>query len=436
MKKSFVFTLFLATIIFIKMPGLLFSANPQWKIFSAKDLQIQDNADHLCVDKNNYIWATNGGGIILKYNGSSWQYYDDIMIKTSVHTTSVCPKSISPDNDGNIWISNCTQDLIKFDGKKWSYYDTVNSSLTYSMLGPILPLNNYLLLGIDACCLARFDGTNCTIYNNSNSSLPHTSLGWILKDKNNNIWLAGDKGLIKFDGASFIVYDTTNSQLPGYDIYGMAIDKNNNIWLCFDNFNHTEPGPNAVSKFDGTNWTIFTENSIGISGLWATSIAVDSNNNIFVGSIFSGLIKYDGTNWTSFNKSNSQLTTNVINSIAVDKNNNKWIGTDNGIAVYNENGVVITSVHESKATPTGISIYPNPGQKSFTIKYTVKSQGMIKLNIVDVAGKQVSVLVSERKAPGEYSSVFDASGLSAGTYIVQYLSSGGGMVTNKFVIEK
>ena len=76
------------------------------------------------------------------------------------------------------------------------------------------------------------------------------------------------------------------------------------------------------------------------------SIAVDKNNNLWVGTgtiiddyntTGNGLSKFNGSSWTSYTESNSGLSYyQDINCIAIDNNNNVWIGTDWGISVYKQ----------------------------------------------------------------------------------------------------
>jgi hypothetical protein len=76
--------------------------------------------------------------------------------------------------------------------------------------------------------------------------------------------------------------------------------------------------------------------------------------------------------------------------------------------------------------------YPNPFNPTTTIRYTVggiRGQGHapsevegsgvsdIRLSVYDLLGREVAVLVNERKAPGEYEVRFDAGKLASGVYL-------------------
>jgi predicted phosphodiesterase len=67
--------------------------------------------------------------------------------------------------------------------------------------------------------------------------------------------------------------------------------------------------------------------------------------------------------------------------------------------------------------------YPNPFNPSTIIEYTVgggREPGAgtrVKLAIYDLLGREVTILVNERKVPGSYRVSFDGSGLASGFYV-------------------
>jgi Zn-dependent M28 family amino/carboxypeptidase len=86
--------------------------------------------------------------------------------------------------------------------------------------------------------------------------------------------------------------------------------------------------------------------------------------------------------------------------------------------------------------------YPNPFNPSTTIAYTVGGVGLqasgfrdVRLVVHDVLGREVALLVNERKAPGRYEVEFDASGLASGIYFYR-LTAGKFVETRKMVLLK
>jgi hypothetical protein len=86
--------------------------------------------------------------------------------------------------------------------------------------------------------------------------------------------------------------------------------------------------------------------------------------------------------------------------------------------------------------------YPNPFNPATTIGYTVggvrlQASGFrdVRLVVYDLLGREVAVLVSEKKAPGGYEVAFDASGLASGVYFYR-LVSGAYVESRKMVLMK
>ena len=84
--------------------------------------------------------------------------------------------------------------------------------------------------------------------------------------------------------------------------------------------------------------------------------------------------------------------------------------------------------------------YPNPFNPLTFIKYTIGGtggQGLgvsgVSLVVFDVLGREVAVLVNERKAPGTYQVTFDGSGLASGLYLYR-LTAGMYVETRKMLL--
>ena len=87
--------------------------------------------------------------------------------------------------------------------------------------------------------------------------------------------------------------------------------------------------------------------------------------------------------------------------------------------------------------------YPNPFNPSTFIRYQVPAEsgnggtaaGVLTLAVYDLLGREVSVLVNERQAPGTYEVRFDAPGLASGMYLCT-LKSGGFSQTRAMMLLK
>lgn len=79
--------------------------------------------------------------------------------------------------------------------------------------------------------------------------------------------------------------------------------------------------------------------------------------------------------------------------------------------------------------------YPNPFNPVTQIRYSIKEDGLVKLQVFDIRGSEVALLVNEEKPAGFYESLFDASTLSSGIYFYK-LQAGSFVETKKMILLK
>jgi len=79
--------------------------------------------------------------------------------------------------------------------------------------------------------------------------------------------------------------------------------------------------------------------------------------------------------------------------------------------------------------------YPNPFNPNTKINYSLSKPGITKLQVYDVLGRLVNVLVNEYKSAGEYTVDFNGSHLSSGVYIYR-LESNDFVDTKRMVLIK
>lgn len=83
------------------------------------------------------------------------------------------------------------------------------------------------------------------------------------------------------------------------------------------------------------------------------------------------------------------------------------------------------SIAAADGTPHAFALhpsYPNPFNPTTTVRYSVGggsgSSVQVRIAVFDLLGREVAVLVEERKQAGEYSQVFDATGVASGIYLI------------------
>jgi hypothetical protein len=79
--------------------------------------------------------------------------------------------------------------------------------------------------------------------------------------------------------------------------------------------------------------------------------------------------------------------------------------------------------------------YPNPFNPSTTIKFELPQASNVSLTVFDNLGREVSVLVNERRDAGVHEANFDGSNLASGVYICR-MQVGGFLASRKMILTK
>lgn len=139
-------------------------------------------------------------------------------------------------------------------------------------------------------------------------------------DSKGTAWIGTFKqGLIKYDGNA-TYYHSKNSTLPdSIVIRDIAVDKNDNIWIGSDA---------GLIKYDKKDFTLYNTSNSPLAEDIVWSIAIDDDNILWFASCRyrqGGLMKVDGENWTLYTPENSELPSNSVRDVIVDSRNNKWV---------------------------------------------------------------------------------------------------------------
>ena len=99
---------------------------------------------------------------------------------------------------------------------------------------------------------------------------------------------------------------------------------------------------------------------------------------------------------------------------------------------------VVSGVEDEFVQPDDFILfqnYPNPFNPTTKIQYAVSNRQFISLNVYDVLGNEIAVLVNEEKPSGTYEVDFDASNLPSGVYMYR-LTSGNISLSKKLILLK
>lgn len=108
-----------------------------------------------------------------------------------------------------------------------------------------------------------------------------------------------------------------------------------------------------------------------------------------------------------------------------------------GLTVYGNN--LVTAVEQAgSTTPESFVLdqnFPNPFNPSTRIQFSVPSKGIVSLQVYDILGREVMVLVNEVLDAGSYVATFDARHLTSGTYMYT-LSANNQRMSQKMLLLK
>jgi hypothetical protein len=190
-------------------------------------------------------------------------------------------------------------------------------------------------------------------------------------------------------------------------------------------------GANRTNLFAGTSKGVFLSTNNG--GSWTavsngltshiSALAV-SGMNIFAtayGGVF--LSTNNGTSWETV----SHGLPNINVSCLAVSGPNLFAGTGAHFLVYNGSGIWRRPLSEmiplagviSSAMPFRFALeqnYPNPFNPSTTIKFGLPKSSEVRVSVYDMLGREVSVLVNERKDAGVHEVKCDGSNLASGVY--------------------
>ncbi|MBI5324292.1 MAG: T9SS type A sorting domain-containing protein [Ignavibacteriae bacterium] len=178
-------------------------------------------------------------------------------------------------------------------------------------------------------------------------------------DKDDNIWCATNYGLLKYDGSQFTIYTNANSGLKTNSFTGITFNSNNSIW-CTDMGKY-------IYKMEDTTIQVFDLLALNIPlpYIQGSFIQADKQGNIWYSS-GKLLVHYDGVQWIVSDSNFVPLdpTGEVIRKFYITKDNSIVIITSKENVLIFRNGIWYEYSHENI---TGLPEY-EPGKKYiFTI---------------------------------------------------------------------
>jgi len=215
-----------------------------------------------------------------------------------------------------------------------------------------------------------------------------------------------------------------------YKSFGMGVGDFNNDGFYDIAVNNQQALPNLFMNSGNTNnWVKL--NLVGVEsnrdgiGSW---IEVYNNGNMFIRETHCG-ISYMSQNSSSLIIGAGEKT--AIDSIII-----RWAGSGNidilrNVAVNQTitvvEGSTTTAVENEELLPVEFVLeqnYPNPFNPSTTIKFNLAENSYVTLNIFNVLGEDIAILIDNELNDGRYEVKFDALYFNSGVYFYQLTAYG------------
>jgi hypothetical protein len=384
----------------------------------------------------------------------------------NIHLTSASGIDIS--NSQNISVSNCsisTDPVINHQSD--GIYSQFNTNSIYQ--------NNYIVISN-----SDPNGHNDCIQSNQDASF--TACNNYLEQKNNKTSNAQGIYITEPLGADTIriynnVFNATESSSNGISFRVLSGNPNVKVHII----GNTVFGEYISSLYyitDTVNPII--KNNIGYttngSGVLRLNNNTFSNPNLIDNNIWmcrgssTVTINSSGVSWQQWRSSGYDLHSYNINPQFNNVANNDFtlksssVGIDHGQSLYPPYNFDIDGVHRPRGAAWDIGTYesnfsssvgydnshhitfklsqnfPNPFNPTTKIKYRIANRGFVSINVYDVLGNEVAILVNEEKPAGEYEVEFNSHSnssrnLTSGVYFYR-LQAGDFIETKKMILMK
>jgi len=249
-------------------------------------------------------------------------------------------------------------------------------------------------------------------------------------------WVVGDNGVILRTTNGGTIWETQASGSSA-DLVSVSFPMKSTGWTV-GRFAYGTPSIILNTTNGGTTWNAQLYDStrwfcsiyfIDVLKGWATGYASEKAAAI--------LHTTDGgKTWSEQLRGTPLLT---VRSIHFTDSITGWAVSDECTILHTTNGgVTFVDDDNPRRTATHDLLqqnYPNPFNPNTTIKYELPKSSVVKLSVYDMLGREISVLINDRRDAGVHEVKFDGSNLASGVYVYR-LTAGDFVQSKKLVILK
>ncbi|MFA5405401.1 MAG: T9SS type A sorting domain-containing protein, partial [Ignavibacteria bacterium] len=252
----------------------------------------------------------------------------------------------------------------------------------------------------------------------------------------------------------------SGTESTSYKLYGRLSSNGNSNGSVISIFNQYSGSNRNVKYFRSSNFGDFS--NPGQSTLWGSSVSSNyqpdivgrRNANIHYFS-FTTISSSDSVHYISVTNTGGTTNIHKMNSYAITSGTQgpkpgfRYINGDSCFVLYSESGPhniwaatgcsgSITGIGNQNNIPYDYALnqnYPNPFNPTTSIQFSIPKNGLVKLVVYDMLGKEITTLVNEVKTAGIYIVDFNATNLSSGIYFYK-ITSGEFSSVKKMILVK
>ena len=251
----------------------------------------------------------------------------------------------------------------------------------------------------------------------------------IIVTPDNNVVVSGFGGkTIKYDASGSVIWERTHASLT----WAMTSDAAGNLFIAGTVRDPNVSDDYSVSKYSAAGDLLWTDRII--SGTTTIdiprAICTDNSGNVYVTGrmeiksgkttiVNFGTVKYSdaGTReWIKYHEGEGFAA-------AVDDDGNLYVSGQNAtrqtyfdiVTLKYPSSIPTAAFLNTEPSPT-IRNYPNPFSSTTVIEYSLLQPTHVRMSVNDISGKQLAVLVNEKKYTGVHRIEFSAANLPAGYY--------------------
>lgn len=185
-------------------------------------------------------------------------------------------------NDG-LWYGTGNNGLINFDNGDFHEFDSGNSAIPYpNYVSEIFPINNTDFWFFTSNAMMKKTTSGIEIVR---SNFAYAAMDI---DSNNDFWLIQDfaNTMTKLSGSTETTIPLSSELIADGTIIDLVVDDFDNIWIATGNPNSGTGtfGANGLFRYKDSVWTHYTPSNSQLHSLNLTTLTIDAQGNLWVGS--------------------------------------------------------------------------------------------------------------------------------------------------------